>query len=72
MIYSASDIAKMSSFWRDWDSFPPRPWLPVVDKDFCPKNPFLAAQPAQLIAKGQFNKMPIIYGSCRDEGEKWK
>ena len=53
----------------DWDSFTPRAWLPAVDAEFL-KEPFLSAHPFDIVSKGSFNKMPIIFGATKNEGRK--
>ncbi len=66
----ALDIVRETTFLRDWDPFTPQAWLPVVDGKFdMVKEHFLVDDPISLIKKGAFNKMPVIFGATRDEGE---
>ena len=64
---SASELVKNAHFFRDWDTFTPRPWLPVVDVAFT-NDPFLTEHPFMLASGGYFNKMPIVFGCAKDEG----
>lgn len=52
-------------FLEEFENFP-NPFKPVVD-DFA-KQPFLPKEPSELMAKGQFNKVPMIIGSNEQEG----
>jgi hypothetical protein len=42
--------------------------MPVVDAAHA-VEPFVPGEPLELVQAGLFNKMPIIFGTCRNEGE---
>ena len=65
----ASDIAKEAGFLKDWDTFKPNPWLPIIDAKHVKKDPFIPESPIQLIKKGKFNKTPIMIGHTKNEGK---
>ena len=67
MKYRAKEIARESTFLKDWDSYVPNPWVPVVDGEYADEA-FMPESPLTLMKKGSFNKMPLIIGQARDEG----
>ena len=64
----ASDIAKEAGFLKDWDTFKPNPWLPIIDAKYVKKDPFIPESPIQIIKQGKFNKTPIMTGHTKNEG----
>ena len=42
-------------------------WAPVSDFMYV-KNPFFAQDPLKLMVTGQFNKVPTMIGTVKDEG----
>ena len=54
---------------KDWDTFKPNPWLPIIDAKYVKKDPFIPESPIQLIKKGKFNKTPIMIGHTKNEGK---
>ena len=69
LFHRASDIAKEAGFLKDWDTFKPNPWLPIIDAKYVKKDPFIPESPIQLIKKGKFNKTPIMIGHTKNEGK---
>ncbi len=69
--YRAEELVKKAAFLGDWEDDFPNPWSPVVDQDLKDiKDVFVPGQPYDLIKKGSFNKMPMIIGHAKDEGNK--
>jgi len=62
----AIDILKKSIMFLDWDYANPMPWVPVQDT-FC-SDPFLPLAFNQAVESGKFQNVPVIIGSCKDEG----
>merc|ERR1711892_271605 len=62
----AKDILKQSIMFLDWDYANPMPWVPIEDS-FC-SNPFLPKSFTNALESGEFSKIPVIIGSCKDEG----
>ena len=63
----AEDIVKKTSLMLDWDVANPMPWVPVVDGRFC-SQPFLPKTFSDTVKAGEASKVPLIMGTCRDEG----
>ena len=42
-------------------------WSPVTDFAFA-KNPFFSQDPHKLMVNGQFNKVPTMIGTVKNEG----
>ena len=60
------DILKQAIMFLDWDSANPMPWVPVQDT-FC-TDPFLPLTFTDAVKSGKYQQIPIIIGSCKDEG----
>ena len=52
------------------DTFPMDPFKPVVDGAFYKdkKDAFVPQEPWLMFSSGQFNKVPLMYGSNREDG----
>lgn len=50
----------------DWDYANPMPWVPILDH-FCSK-PMVPMTVKRAIETGNFDKVPVMLGSCQDEG----
>ena len=62
----AKDILKQSIMFLDWDYAHPMPWVPVNDS--YAKDPFLPETFENAVSSGNFNKVPVVMGVCKDEG----
>ena len=60
------DILKEAVMFLDWDYANPMPWIPVQDT-FC-TDPFLPLTFKDAVESGKYQQIPIILGSCKDEG----
>jgi len=63
---NAIDILKQSIMFLDWDYANPMSWVPINDS-FC-TNPFLPKSFSDALESAEFSKVPVIMGSCKDEG----
>ena len=61
------DLVRETGFLPGWSSFVPNPWVPVIDGNFV-KEAFIPSHPFDILAKGSFNKMPVMFGSSHDGG----
>ena len=57
---------KNSIMFMDWDYANPMPWVPIQD-DFS-SDPFLPNDFNQAVESGKFSNVPVMMGSCKDEG----
>ena len=66
---SAEDICAATTFLRDLDHYIPYPWLPIIDaKYLSDEDAFVPKPPLDLVREVKYNRTPIIYGHCKDEG----
>ena len=66
---SAEEICTASTFLRDLDHYIPYPWLPIIDvKYLSAKEAFVPKPPLELVREVSYNRTPIMYGHCKDEG----
>ena len=45
----------------------PMVWTPVMDFQYS-KNPFFTQEPVKSVVSGEFNKVPTMIGTLKDEG----
>lgn len=64
---SAEEICTASTFLRDLDHYIPYPWLPVIDAKYL-SEAFVPKPPLELVREVSYNRTPIMYGHCKDEG----
>ena len=62
----AVDILKQSTLFLDWDYVNPMPWVPIQDS--FSSNPFLPRSFHEAVKAGEFMKVPVVMGLCKDEG----
>ena len=62
----AINILKGSIMFLDWDYANPMPWVPIQDS--FSSDPFLPMSFNDAVESGKFQKVPVIIGSCKDEG----
>ena len=66
---SAEEICAASTFLRDLDHYIPYPWLPIIDdKYLSDAEAFVPKPPLDLVREVNYNRTPIMYGHCKDEG----
>ena len=66
---TAEEICTASTFLRDLDHYIPYPWLPVIDgKYLSDSEAFVPKPPLELVREVSYNRTPIMYGHCKDEG----
>jgi len=62
----AWSIMRESTMFLDWDFANPMPWVPVLD-DFC-SQPMIPMSLKDAVEAGNVDRIPVIFGSCQDEG----
>ena len=52
------------------DHYIPYPWLPIIDGKHISKSEeaFVPKPPLDLVREVSYNRTPIMYGHCKDEG----
>lgn len=62
----AAKLQEKFSFAGDWAPMCPSPWKPVVDT--WADTPILPIDPREALESGNFQGIPLMTGTCRDEG----
>ena len=67
---TAEEICTASTFLRDLEHYIPYPWLPIIDAKYLSETEaFVPKPPLELVREVSYNRTPIMFGHCKDEGK---